>query len=147
MSLPASDVDDYSGRSLSSAGDVNGDGFDDLIIGAYQADQAGGTEHGETYVVFGRSAAAGSSIALSSLDGTNGFLLTGIDAGDRSGRSVSGAGDVNGDGFDDLIIGAYQADQSPTGAEGETYVVFGKSGGFASSIALVAAWTGRPASS
>ena len=121
---------------MSSAGDVNGDGFDDLIIGSYRADQPGGTRHGESYVVFGRSGGFAASIALSSLDGTTGFVLTGIDANDESGRSVSGAGDINGDGFDDLIVGARRADQTEGGAHGETYVVFGRSSGFASSIAL-----------
>ena len=47
---------------------------------------------------------------LSSLDGTNGFVINGIDAGDNSGTSVSAAGDVNGDGIDDIIIGADEAD-------------------------------------
>ena len=48
-----------------------------------------------------------SEFNLSDLDGANGFVLNGVDAGDFSGRSVSGAGDINGDGVDDLIIGAY----------------------------------------
>ncbi len=48
---------------------------------------------------------------LSSLDGSNGFQINGIDSGDRSGYSVSNAGDVNGDGIDDVIIGAIFADQ------------------------------------
>ena len=51
--------------------------------------------------------------SLADLDGTNGFRLDGIDAGDDSGRSVAGAGDVNGDGFADLIIGA--PEPRPTG--------------------------------
>ena len=71
--------------------------------------------------------------SLSTLDGTTGFVFTGIDANDYSGVSVSGAGDVNGDGFDDLIIGAEMAFGND---RGESYVVFGRSGGFASSIAL-----------
>ena len=50
------------------------------------------------------------SINLSSLNGSNGFRLDGVAAGDDSGRSVSNAGDVNGDGFDDLIVGADKAD-------------------------------------
>ena len=49
-------------------------------------------------------------IELADLDGSNGFVLNGIDAGDSSGVSVSSAGDVNGDGIDDLIIGADEAD-------------------------------------
>ncbi len=58
----------------------------------------------------GRGVGSGGVLELSALDGSNGFALNGINAGDRSGRSVSGAGDVNGDGVDDLIIGASMAD-------------------------------------
>jgi hypothetical protein len=58
-------------------------------------------------VVFGGpGVGAGGSLDLSSLNGANGFVLNGIDAGDNSGVSVSSAGDVNGDGVDDVIIGA-----------------------------------------
>ena len=63
---------------------------------------------------------------LSMLDGTNGFAIQGKAAGDASGISVSGAGDVNGDGFDDLIIGASAADPDGRGWAGESYVVFGQ---------------------
>ena len=99
---------DESGFSVSSAGDVNGDGYDDLIIVANQADPNGASYAGETYVVYGGASAPGTAgvLALSDLDGTNGFVLNGIDADDFSGFSVSSAGDVNGDGYDDLIIGA-----------------------------------------
>ena len=109
---------DRSGVSVSSAGDVNGDGYDDLIIGAYRA----GSTSGRTYVVYGGASAPGTGgeLVLSALDGSNGFALTGRAQGDYSGRSVSSAGDVNGDGYDDLIIGADRAD--PNGANsGETY--------------------------
>ena len=107
------DRGDYSGRSVSSAGDVNGDGFDDLLIDAPFADPNGNYDAGESYVVFGKSKDKSSGFAasfdLDSLDGSNGFVLNGIDSDDRSGISVSSAGDVNGDGFDDLIIGGYWA--------------------------------------
>ena len=66
------------------------------------------------------------SIDLSTLDGTNGFVINGIDSGDGSGRNVSGAGDVNGDGIDDLIIGAIYADPNGISNAGESYVVFGR---------------------
>ncbi len=125
---------DYSGWSVSAAGDVNGDGFDDLIVGAALADP-NGTSSGSSYVVFGRAGGFAASINLGALDGTDGFRLDGSAAYDFSGFSVSGAGDVNGDGFDDLIIGAPYADPNDF-FSGASYVVFGKAGGFAPSIAL-----------
>ncbi|HED52865.1 MAG TPA: hypothetical protein ENJ00_01515 [Phycisphaerales bacterium] len=130
------DAGDRSGHSVSSAGDVNGDGIDDLIIGARDADPNGHSAAGESYVVFGRTTGFGASIELSSLDGTNGFLLNGINAEDWSGDSVSGAGDVNGDGIDDLIVGAFGADPNGQSGAGESYVVFGKSTGFGASVEL-----------
>ena len=101
---------DYSGHSVSSAGDINNDGYDDIIIGAYYADP-NGDDSGESYVVFGKASGTYSaSLELSSLNGTNGFVINGIDANDKSGDSVSSAGDINNDGYDDIIIGAYEAD-------------------------------------
>ncbi|ELS05629.1 VCBS repeat-containing protein, partial [Xenococcus sp. PCC 7305] len=115
------DEDDRLGYSVSNAGDVNGDGIADLIIGA---SRAGGIISGESYVVFGGSDVGSSgTIELSALNGSNGFVLNGIDGGDRSGVSVSNAGDVNGDGTTDLIIGAYYAGNLQ---QGESYVVFGR---------------------
>ena len=100
------DEADFSGESVSGAGDVNGDGIDDLIVGATGADPGGVQSAGESYVVFGRDTGFSASFELSTLNGTNGFVINGIDVIDQSGGSVSGAGDVNGDGIDDLIIGA-----------------------------------------
>ncbi|MGD1932687.1 MAG: cadherin domain-containing protein, partial [Leptolyngbyaceae cyanobacterium] len=120
------DEDDNSGFSVSSAGDINGDGLDDLIIGAYPADSNGNKGAGESYVVFGRAEGFEAAFELSELDGTNGFVINGIDERDRSGRSVSGAGDVNGDGIDDLIIGAPSAGPNGNKDAGESYVVFGR---------------------
>lgn len=130
------DVRDFAGFSVAGAGDVNGDGFDDIIIGAYGADPGGDSLAGESYVVFGSGSGFAASIDLAGLNGTNGFRLDGIDAYDRSGRSVAGAGDVNGDGFDDIIIGAYGGDPGGDSYAGETYVVFGTGSAFAASIDL-----------
>ncbi|MBU7586378.1 MAG: FG-GAP repeat protein, partial [Nostoc sp. TH1S01] len=127
---------DFSGFSVSNAGDINGDGIDDLIIGAYRADPNGQNYAGESYVVFGSRNGFGASFNLSSLDGSNGFVINGIDEFDFSGRSVSGAGDINGDGIDDLIIGASGADSNGQSDAGESYVVFGSRNGFEASFNL-----------
>ncbi|MGB3517820.1 MAG: integrin alpha, partial [Elainellaceae cyanobacterium] len=115
---------DYSGLSVSGAGDINGDGIDDLILGAPYADN-NGNYSGSSYVVFGGSG-FDATLNLSTLDGSNGFRLDGAE-GDFFGRSVSGAGDINGDGIDDLIIGASSADSNGS-RSGSSYVVFGGSG-------------------
>ncbi|MCC5616119.1 hypothetical protein LC605_13790 [Nostoc sp. CHAB 5836] len=126
---------DTLGRSVSSAGDVNNDGIADLIIGAESAD-ANGTNSGQSYVVFGKSTGFDATLNLSDLNGTNGFTINGIAAGDWSGFSASSAGDVNNDGIADLIIGAVYADPNGIDAAGQSYVVFGKSTGFTATLNL-----------
>ncbi len=123
---------DEAGYSVDNAGDVNGDGFDDVLIGA-RSSGASGEYSGAAYVVFGKDTGFDATVNLTDLDGTNGFRLERGIAGELFGRAVSAAGDFNGDGNDDLIIGAYAAD--PNGQDsGAGYVVFGKSSGFSASI-------------
>ena len=115
-------------NSVSDAGDLNGDGFDDLIFGAFYASPNGTTYSGASYVVFGGSnVGTGGTLELSSLDGNNGFTLTGTAAHSYSGNSVSAAGDLNGDDIDDIIIGAYFTDSNGNTQNGASYVVFGES--------------------
>jgi len=115
-------VADQAGISVSSAGDVNGDGFDDLIVGAGLNDESGSSA-GAGYVIFGK-AGGFANIDLATLTATDGFKIVGEAADDRAGNPVSAAGDVDGDGFDDLIVGAYLNDEGGFNA-GAAYTVFG----------------------
>jgi len=120
---------DQSGQSVSAAGDVNGDGYDDFLIGAYAADPDGRTDAGETYLVFGRTRANWDDIDLDTGTGAGpaGVVrILGDDAGDASGISVSGAGDVNADGYDDILVGAYLAAPGGAPTAGEAYLIFGR---------------------
>ena len=122
------DTDDQSGWSVSGAGDVNGDGLADVVVGALGADAGGDFNAGESYVVFGK--ADGAAVNLSAVAaGNGGFLISGIDPNDWCGFSVSGAGDVNGDGLDDIVVAAFRADPGGINSAGESYVVFGKADG------------------
>ena len=126
-------ANDATGK-VSNAGDINGDGFDDLIIGA-PSTGVNGHYTGSSYVVFGKASNFVATLDLSILDGSNGFRMDGVAAGDQLGGSVSNAGDVNGDGFNDLIVGALSADPNGT-YSGSSYVVFGKASGFGATLDL-----------
>ncbi len=113
---------DTSGTSVSGAGDVNGDGIADIIIGAIAANNGAG----QSYVMFGSKSEFTTPFDLTDLNGNNGYIINGINSGDTSGISVSGAGDVNGDGIADIIIGAANANNEA----GQSYVIFGSESGF-----------------
>jgi hypothetical protein len=111
-------------RTFAGAGDFNGDGLDDLVVGvSHDRGRAG-----STYVVFGTDAGFPADLDITTLDGTNGLRIDGGRAGDWSGASVAAAGDVNADGFDDIVIGAPRGDASGLNS-GQSYVVFGFAGG------------------
>ncbi len=121
---------DRSGISVSGAGDVNNDGINDIFIGASKADNIVDPNSiksnvGESYIVFG-STVRGLVFELTSLNGSNGFIIRGIDIDDQSGIAVSGAGDINADGITDMIIGATLADPNGVALAGESYVIFGR---------------------
>ena len=114
---------DRLGSAVARAGDMNGDGLSDVIVGAREADNRGRSASGSAYVIFGKPTSdAVDTAAL----GSQGFRIDGPAAGDRAASSVSGAGDVNGDGRPDVMLGAPLADRNARTNSGAVYVIFGK---------------------
>jgi len=112
------DSNDDSGDSVACAGDVNGDGLDDFLIGA-PGDDDGGDGAGQTYLILGRATADwGMDSDLSNADAS----FWGEDSYDQSGESVACAGDVNGDGRDDFLIGAPGDEDGGAYGAGQTYL-------------------------
>jgi hypothetical protein len=112
VKLTGDGANDIFGAAVSGSGDVNGDGKDDLIVGAW-ADDDGGNDSGSTFIFYG-GVTSGSATAKADVK------ITGDSAGDHFGTNVSNAGDVNGDGKDDVIVGA------PNNASnGSAYIFYG----------------------
>lgn len=109
------------GQALASAGDFNGNGLEDLLLGAWQSD-ANGTGSGAAWLIPGRSGTPG-TLDLSVLNTSEGFAVLGGSASDGFGRSLA-SGDFNGDGLRDLLAGAPASDHGATGA-GQVAVVHG----------------------
>ncbi|MCW5733173.1 MAG: FG-GAP repeat protein [Enhydrobacter sp.] len=145
LTIVGEDVGDQAGWALDSAGDMNGDGYDDLIIGARFADgqNNGASSAGDAYVVFGRPGLGGTILLDDVAQGIGGFAIRGVDANDRAGYAVAGIGDFNCDGFDDIVIGAYHGDGASRNDAGEAYVVFGKATGFGAEVLLSAIAAGN----
>ncbi len=114
------DTDDFFGYAVSGAGDVDGDGYDDLLVGAY-GDDDDGSSSGAVYVYYG---------SASGVDATREDKITASDgaADDLFGQTLSGAGDVDGDGYDDILVGAY-GDDDDGSYSGAAYVYTGSSSG------------------
>jgi hypothetical protein len=122
FALLGGEAGDEAGFAVAGLGDLNGDGINELLIGAPGADKGDPGNSGLAYVVFGKGTTE--SVDLGNL-GTGGFIISGEVSGDRLGEDVSNAGDVNGDGKDDLLLIAPEAD--PEGASsGSGYIVYGK---------------------
>ncbi|MBL8008670.1 MAG: FG-GAP repeat protein, partial [Ignavibacteria bacterium] len=127
LTIESNQTDAYFGESVSTAGDVNGDGYSDVLVGSPNFDN-GQTNEGGAFLYSGSS---------SGLSGTASWTTESNQVLANYGASVSSAGDVNGDGYSDVIIGAPLYDQSFTDA-GRAYLYRGSSSG----LSTTASWTG-----
>jgi hypothetical protein len=100
---------------VAGAGDVDGDGLDDLLVAATDA-SVGTSRNGEVYLVLGSVTPAGASLSTAAWD------AYGESGSDHLGSGLTGAGDVDGDGLDDFLLGAYANDAAGTSA-GRAYLV------------------------
>jgi hypothetical protein len=114
---------DEFGLSVAGAGDVNGDGYDDLVVGARGYDAGSKQDAGSAYVFFGGPWFVGVGAERAEV------VLTGSEADDRFGAAVAGPGDTDGDGFADVIVGAHLADVGPSTDTGSVLWYFGRSTG------------------
>lgn len=112
---------DRVGQLVSSAGDLNGDGIDDIAVGGLIMN-AQAADDGGLYIVFGRQGPFPPGQSLSAIDGNNGFLFHGKNAGDQFGISAAPLGDLNGDGLDDFVVGS----ESEESRRGVAYVLYGR---------------------
>jgi len=115
------------GSSVDSAGDINGDGYDDIVIGAPYYDDSVQTNEGTVFIFYGL---AGGSIPSNTLPDV---ILQANQADSKFGASVAGAGDLNADGYADVVVGAYQYDDLAQLDEGAGFVFYGSANGIASS--------------
>ena len=123
---------DFAGYDIAGGGDLDGDGFDDILIGAPQYNSLSGP--GKIYVILGKSSGWSQGTSLSSADAS----FIGEAGGDEAGSAVAIAGDVNGDGLDDILIGAYENDEADPDA-GQVYLLLGRESGWTWNASLSAA--------
>ena len=121
--IDGAEAGDLSGWAVGRAGDVNGDGRADIVLGAPNADSNDRIESGSAFVVLGKGSAAGIDLAFSP---SVHLRLDGADTAERAGWSVAGAGDVNGDKRQDVVVGAPWANPNGRAFGGSAYVVFGR---------------------
>ncbi|WP_354410998.1 Ig-like domain-containing protein [Variovorax atrisoli] len=129
-----------------SSGDINGDGIADLIIGSPQFGSDAGEQSGpgRVYVVYGKAGGASANFNLANLSPSDGFVITASDSTRDAmfGNSTS-VGDFNGDGIDDIAIGAPLADVKGMVNNGAVYIVYGQQGGYSGPLSVAASYWGE----
>jgi len=121
---------DYAGSDFEIVGDVNGDGYDDILIGVGSNSYAG-KDAGQTYLFFGKATGWSKDLNLSKADAS----FIGEHPGDYSGSTIAKAGDVNGDGYDDFLIASpWNSDNG--NCSGKVYLIFGKVSGWDMHVSL-----------
>ncbi len=112
---------DIAGQSIDLAGDFDGDGLDDVVVGAPQNSE-GGYHAGKVYIIYGASGAWTNGVSFAEMETS----FVGEETTDSAGYSAIGVGDVNGDGIDDIVIGSLTNNEGGSGA-GQAYLVLGDS--------------------
>ncbi|WP_395378081.1 integrin alpha [Marinicella sp. W31] len=115
------------GFVVRTAGDINSDGLDDVMISG-PTSGINPTEQiaGKVFIVYGKSTPFQQTLELSDLDGTNGFIISGQNRFDNLGTNIAPVGDINHDGRDDIIIGALGADTMSRDRNGSGYIIYGQ---------------------
>jgi len=137
------DGGDQIGRTEVSGADLNADGVDDLLLGAYTAAPGGLSQAGKGYVIYGGpTMGTGGAVLVSALDETEAVAFTGSSSGDRAGFAMAGAGDFNQDGRDDVVISSVWGDPGGFSQAGKATLVFGKGGPLSSDREEISLSTG-----
>ncbi|HSK11769.1 MAG TPA: integrin alpha, partial [Phnomibacter sp.] len=124
------------GVSVATAGDVNHDGYSDVVIGAYAYDDGGNVDEGRAFVYLGSSSGSITTDPTIISDANQAYAFFGF--------SVSSAGDINGDGYSDIIIGSYGSDNGANPDQGKAFIYYGSCTGISTAADLVITGTDQP---
>jgi hypothetical protein len=143
------------GGSVSAAGDINGDGFDDVVVGAHRANlncPVAGCGNGAVYIYYGTGNAI-RPLGAGLINPPPALTFNTVGISINTGWAVAGAGDVNGDGYSDVVVGDWRDNIGGQTREGTAFVYHGSSTGLITTPATIIqnniaqSWMGRSVSS